>query len=124
MHINRLAFLDLNLLVQIGDLWVAGDLPGDFRLQRGDFLFRFRAGVGRLANVGGIHLLAGIDEQAGRAVHFQHAQCALVERAKDRMIHQNIRARHLDLKSTTTAEPGGTAVVWTLCNTLVMVPSG
>ena len=33
-----------------------------------------------------------------RTVHFQHAQRALVERAKQRVIHQDVRAGHFDFE--------------------------
>ena len=98
LHIDALAFLNLDFLRQPGNFRVALDLLRNLRLQRGDFPFGIGTRLRRFAEIHRVHFLAGINEQVLRTVHFQHAQRALVERAKQRVIHQDVRAGHFDFE--------------------------
>ena len=62
------------------------------------FFFRIGTGFRRATEINRIHFLAGINQQIRRAGNFQHAERALVERAKQGVIHEDERAGHVHLE--------------------------
>ena len=60
-------------------------------------------------------LLAGVDGLVLRPLDLQHAERALVERAEDRMVDQDVRPGHLHIELHHVAPPAGISVVCTLC---------
>ena len=98
LHEDLFALLDLNLLGQPGNARVSLDGLLHLRLERRDFLLRLTARRRLPTEIDRIHFLAGIDQQVFRPGDFQHAQRALVEGARERMVHDDEAARHVHLE--------------------------
>src|SRR5438105_8944368 len=73
LHIDALAFLDLDFFRQPGNFRVALDFLRNLRLQRRDFLFGVGTRLRRFAEIHGVHFFAGINEQVLRTIHSHHA---------------------------------------------------